>query len=74
MNGDTSFLTGADARLSAPFMDAFNNSLAYGYWLALGMLVIALLLSFVLPNQPFRTASALQEMQQRGDLRSNATT
>ena len=74
MNGDTSFLTGADERLAAPFMDAFNNSLVYGYWLGLGMLVIALLLSFVLPNQPFRTASALQEMQQRGDLRSNATT
>lgn len=74
MNGDTSFLTGADERLAAPFMDAFNNSLVDGYWLGLGMLVIALLLSFVLPNQPFRTASALQEMQQRGDLRSNATT
>jgi EmrB/QacA subfamily drug resistance transporter len=68
MNGDTSFLIGSDDRLVAPFIDAFNNSLVFGYWLALVMVAAALVLSLALPNTRFRTASALQELHQRGDL------
>jgi hypothetical protein len=40
----------------------------FGYWLALVMVAAALVLSLALPNTRFRTASALQELHQRGDL------
>ncbi|MDO7880769.1 MDR family MFS transporter [Salinibacterium soli] len=61
LNGDTSFLTGADHRLTAPFLDGFNDATVTVYWVGLAVVLIAFVLSFFLKTQPLRAKSALQE-------------
>ncbi|MGX5681130.1 MDR family MFS transporter [Schumannella luteola] len=61
LNGDTSFLTGADHRLTAPFLDGFNDATVTVYWVGLVVVLIAFVLSFFLKTQPLRAKSALQE-------------
>ena len=61
VGGDTSFLTGADPRLTAPFLEGFNSATVSVYWVALGVVLLAFILSFFLKTAPLREKSALQE-------------
>lgn len=58
---DTSFLKGADARLTRPFMSGFNNSAVVIYWVGFGVIVLAFILSWFFKVPPLRQRSALQE-------------
>ena len=61
MNGDTSFLTGADPRLTAPFLEGFNSATVTVYWVGLAVVLLAFVLSLFLKTSPLRQKSALQE-------------
>jgi EmrB/QacA subfamily drug resistance transporter len=61
LDGDTSFLNGADPRLSAPFLEGFNNAATTLYWVALGVVLVAFVLSLFLKAPPLRAVSAMQE-------------
>ena len=61
LNGDSSFLTGADPRLSAPFLQGFNDAAVTIFWVALGVVLVAFALSWFLKTSPLRDKSALQE-------------
>jgi EmrB/QacA subfamily drug resistance transporter len=58
---DTSFLTGADPRLTKPFMVGFSGSVVTIYWVALGVMLLAFAITLVYKVPPLRTRSALQE-------------
>ncbi len=58
---DTSFLTGADPRLSKPFMTGFTSSAATIYWIGFGVILLAFVLSWFFRVPPLRQRSALQE-------------
>lgn len=58
---DTSFLTGADPRLSKPFLVAFNASSVQVYRVAMWVLLVAFILSLFFRTPPLRAKSALQE-------------
>lgn len=62
---DTSFLNGADPRLSKPFLVGFNSSVVTVYWIGLGVILLAFLLALFFKVPPLRKTSALQE---RADL------
>jgi EmrB/QacA subfamily drug resistance transporter len=61
LNGDSSFLNGADERLSAPFLQGFNDSAVSIFWVALAIVLVAFVLSWFLKASPLRAKSALQE-------------
>jgi hypothetical protein len=61
LGGDTSFLNGADPRLTAPFLEGFNNAAVTVFWVALGIVLVAFILSWFLRTAPLRAKSALQE-------------
>jgi len=61
LNGDSSFLNGADPRLSAPFLQGFNDAAVSIFWVALGVVLVAFALSWFLKTTPLRAKSALQE-------------
>ena len=63
--GDTSFLTGVDPRLSAPFLEGFNNAATTLYWVALAVVLVAFVLSLFLKTPPLRAVSAMQEVADR---------
>jgi EmrB/QacA subfamily drug resistance transporter len=58
---DTSFLVGADPRLSKPFLVAFNASAVTVYWVAMWVVLAAFVLSLFFKTPPLREKSALQE-------------
>jgi len=58
---DTSFLKGADPRLSRPFLNGFNTSAVNIYWVGLIVLLIAFVISLFFKVPPLRQRSALQE-------------
>jgi EmrB/QacA subfamily drug resistance transporter len=58
---DTSFLVGADSRLSKPLLVAFNDSAVAVYWVAMWVVIIAFVLSLFFKTPPLRAKSALQE-------------
>lgn len=58
---DTSFLVGADARLTKPFLVGFNSSSTTVYWVAMGVVLLAFVLSLFFRTPPLRAKSALQE-------------
>ncbi|MBA8815121.1 EmrB/QacA subfamily drug resistance transporter [Microbacterium halimionae] len=58
---DTSFLNGADARLTKPFLVGFNASTVTIYWVALGVVMLALVLALFFRAPPLRAKSAIQE-------------
>ena len=66
---DTSFLKGADQRLTRPFMVGFNSSAVSIYWIGFGITVLAFVLSWFFKVPPLRQRSALQE---QADARSTA--
>lgn len=61
---DTSYLTGADARLTRPFMVGFNASTLSVYWVAFFATVMAFVLALFFKTPPLRAASGLQENAQ----------
>ncbi|MGO1609894.1 MAG: MDR family MFS transporter [Agrococcus casei] len=61
LNSDSSFLTGADPRLAAPFLDGFAQATAAAFWLALVVSIIAFVLSLFFKTPPLRETSALQQ-------------
>ncbi len=58
---DTSFLTGADPRLTAPILVGFSDSAVVVYRVALGVVLLAFVLSLFFRTPPLRSKSALQE-------------
>jgi EmrB/QacA subfamily drug resistance transporter len=58
---DTSFLNGADPRLTKPFLEGFNASAVTVYWVALFVVLIAFILTLFFKTPPLRAKSALQE-------------
>ncbi|TAJ48731.1 MAG: DHA2 family efflux MFS transporter permease subunit [Herbiconiux sp.] len=61
LSGDTSFLVGADSRLTLPFVDAWANATSTVFWVCLCVVSVAFLLSFFLKATPLRGKSALEE-------------
>jgi len=61
LNGDSSFLNGADPRLTAPFLNGFNDAAVSIFWVALAVVLVAFVLSWFLKATPLRAKSALQE-------------
>jgi EmrB/QacA subfamily drug resistance transporter len=58
---DTSFLNGADPRLTKPFLTGFTASTIAIYWLALMVVLLAFVLALFFKTPPLRAKSALQE-------------
>ncbi|MEN0070733.1 MAG: MFS transporter, partial [Propionicimonas sp.] len=67
---DTSFLTGADPRLTAPFLTGFTDSVVTIYWAGLAVMLVAFVLTWFFRVPPLRTRSALQE---RSEMSENGT-
>ncbi|MGN8051248.1 DHA2 family efflux MFS transporter permease subunit [Curtobacterium sp. 22159] len=67
---DTSFLNGADKRLSRPFLVGFSDSAVAVYWVGLGVILLAFVLTWFFRVPPLRKVSALQE--QANTNRANA--
>jgi len=61
LDGDTSFLNGANHDLTAPFLNGFNDATVTVYWVGLAVVLVAFVLSFFLKTPPLRAKSALQE-------------
>ncbi|MCW3158029.1 MDR family MFS transporter [Micropruina sonneratiae] len=60
-SSDTSFLTGADPRLTKPFLAGFNTSVVTIYWVGLGVMLLAFVITWFFRVPPLRTRSAMQE-------------
>jgi EmrB/QacA subfamily drug resistance transporter len=58
---DTSYLNGANKALTKPFMKGFNTSAVSIYWVGLGVILLAFVLSWFFKVPPLRQTSALQE-------------
>ncbi|MPM29590.1 hypothetical protein SDC9_76130 [bioreactor metagenome] len=69
---DTSFLKGADPRLTRPFMAGFNASAVTIYWVGLGVALLAFVLTWFFRTPPLRTRSALQEQADRAGAQATA--
>ncbi|MFJ7288054.1 MDR family MFS transporter [Curtobacterium sp. NPDC098951] len=69
---DTSFLTGADSRLTRPFMAGFNASSVTIYWVGLGVILLAFVLTWFFRVPPLRQRSALQEQADAADAKRDA--
>ena len=58
---DTSFLKGADPRLSKPVLQAFTSSIVTVYWVGLSVMALAFILTLFFKTPPLRQKSALQQ-------------
>ena len=58
---DTSFLNGADPRLTKPLLEGFNASTVSVYWVGMFVALIAFVLTLFFRTPPLRQKSALQE-------------
>jgi EmrB/QacA subfamily drug resistance transporter len=58
---DSSFLSGADSRLSKPVLQAFTSSIVTVYWVGLGVMALAFILTLFFKTPPLRAKSALQQ-------------
>ena len=61
LNGDTSFLVGANEALAKPFLVGFADATVQVYWIGLVVVTIAFILSWFLKATPLRQKSAMQE-------------
>jgi hypothetical protein len=61
LDGDTSFLNGADIELKAPFVNGFAKASVTVFWVGALVVLLAFLLSFFLKATPLREKSAMQE-------------
>ena len=62
LDGNTSFLTGANHALAAPFLQGFSGSMVTGFQVSLVIVAIAFVLSFFLKATPLRQKSAQEEV------------
>lgn len=69
---DTSFLNGADPRLSKPFLVGFNESAVAVYWVAMAVVLLAFVLALFFRTPPLRDKSALQEAMDEAALAESA--
>jgi len=60
-SSDTSFLNGADSRLTHPFLDGFAHSAVAVFRIGISVIVLSLILTFFFKVPPLRARSALQE-------------
>jgi len=58
---DTSFLNGADRRLTKPFLNGFNTSVVTIYWVGLAVMLTAFALTWFFKVPTLRSRSALEE-------------
>jgi EmrB/QacA subfamily drug resistance transporter len=65
LNGDTSFLVGADPRLADPFLVGFSNASISVYWICFVVAATAFALSWFLKTPPLRQRSGIEEMAAR---------
>ncbi|WP_157157705.1 MFS transporter [Diaminobutyricimonas sp. LJ205] len=61
LNGDSSFLIGADPRLAAPFLEGFANASTTVFLVSFAVVLAAFVLSFFLKATPLREKSGIQE-------------
>lgn len=61
LDGDTSFLVGANEALAQPFLIAFTEATVSVYWIGMVVVAIAFVLSWFLKAVPLRQKSAMQE-------------
>ena len=61
LDGDTSFLVGANQALAKPFLVGFADATVSIYWIGLGVVTVAFILSWFLKATPLRQKSAMQE-------------
>jgi low affinity Fe/Cu permease len=61
LDGDTSFLVGANEALAKPFLVGFADATVTVYWIGLGVVLVAFILSWFLKATPLRQKSAMQE-------------
>jgi hypothetical protein len=61
LSGDTSFLNGASAVLTDPFVEGFATSAQSVYTVAIVVSVVAFVLSWFVKAEPLRDKSAMQE-------------
>ncbi len=62
---DTSFLSKLDARLAKPFLDGFSSAIDLVFLSASGVLLVAFVVVFFLPEEKLRTMSGIQARQQQ---------
>ncbi|WOP18562.1 MDR family MFS transporter [Raineyella sp. LH-20] len=70
---DTSFLNGADARLTRPFLVGFTKSAVSIYWVGMSVLLIAFVLTWFFKVPELRMHSALQEQANRAAANAEET-
>ncbi|MES1212482.1 MAG: MFS transporter, partial [Leifsonia sp.] len=68
VSSDTSFLNGADKRLTRTFLVGFNQSVVLVYWIGLMVIIAAFILSLFFKVPPLRKVSALQEQADKAGL------
>ncbi|MGK9147837.1 MFS transporter [Plantibacter flavus] len=61
LDGDTSFLVGANHDLAAPFLTGFADATVTVFWVSFAVVAVAFALSWFLKAPPLRSKSALQE-------------
>jgi hypothetical protein len=64
---DTSFLHNLDARLARPFLIGFSNSIDLVFLCGAGVLLVALVVVFFLPEERLRQVSGLEARRQEED-------
>ena len=70
-SSDTSFVNGADQRLTRPFLNGFTDSVITIYWVGLGVMVLAFVLTLFYDVPPLRNRSALQEKSDLAHMADN---
>ncbi|HLP23941.1 MAG TPA: MFS transporter, partial [Microbacteriaceae bacterium] len=61
LNGNSSFLTGANHDLTAPFLTGFIDASVTVFWVGFGVVACAFVLSLFFRPAPLRNVSAMQE-------------
>lgn len=61
LNDDSSFLTGADPRLTAPFLDGFANATSTVFLVGMAVVLVAFVLTLFFRTPPLRQRSAMEE-------------
>jgi EmrB/QacA subfamily drug resistance transporter len=70
---DTSFLNGADPRLTKAFKVGFNTSVVSIYWIGLGVILLAFVLALFFRVPPLRKTSALQQRADEAGMTETGT-
>ncbi|WAC67303.1 MDR family MFS transporter [Agrococcus sp. SL85] len=65
LNDDSSFLTTADPRLAAPFLDGFSTATTTPFWVALAVVSVAVVIALFFKAPPLRQKSAMEEALER---------